>query len=484
MPAMGQRLDTDKPDELAATAGWAADWFYAERLKVKPDDLPDELRASLNYRQVLRECAEVLRDSWRAGREVEAGRTVSPPRYPALNAKPLESNDGNRANDDRAKLSLSRYFDDVYLPAHAGELRTNTFKVKVQSVKLFGDLVGDPPLYLLSRAQLSDFQSSLKLLPDGRLITGPLKDKSLREIVDLQRRGTLKLKRLGAGTITKHVGNIKTIISFALSEGHVRLNPSVGMRNVKTTDANPRVERRPFNRRELEAIFSQPLYAGCKADTTVGVYRPGQTLIRDERFWIPMLLFLTGARASEVAGLERSEVKIDGGVVRIVFKYTALRRLKNEESERVIPLHPWALAMGFERYLETLPADATAIFPAAVAEALDEEGLFDDDRLDGTPIFRQFNRTLLKHVGLDRDSSVSLHSFRHVFEDAMTGRDIPDEVMFRLTGRTIKSSRGGYARNLPADEERRAQRADDYMRHVERIDFGGLDLSHLYTSPG
>ena len=66
----------------------------------------------------------------------------------------------------------------------------------------------------------------------------------------------------------------------------------------------------------------------------------------------------------------------------------------------------------------------------------------------------------------------------------MTGRDIPDEVMFRLTGRTIKSSRGGYARNLPADEERRAQRADDYMRHVERIDFGGLDLSHLYTSPG
>jgi len=53
-----------------------------------------------------------------------------------------------------------------------------------------------------------------------------------------------------------------------------------------------------------------------------------------------------------------------------------------------------------------------------------------------------------------------------------------------LTGRTIKSSRGGYARNLPADEERRAQRADDYMRHVERIDFGGLDLSHLYTSPG
>lgn len=166
-PAMRDLLDSHDPDILAATAGWAADWFYAERLKTNADDFPEQLRASLAYRQVLRECAEVLRDSWRAGREAEAGGTVSPPRYPALNAKPLESNDGNRATEERAKLTLSRYFDDVYWPEHAGELRTNTFKVKVQSVKLFGDLVGDPPLYLLSKAQLSDFQSRLKLLPDG-----------------------------------------------------------------------------------------------------------------------------------------------------------------------------------------------------------------------------------------------------------------------------------------------------------------------------
>lgn len=483
MPAMGRRLDTDDPDELAATTGWAADWYFAERLKMRAEDLSDQLRASLAYRQVLRECAEVLRDSWRAGREVEAGRTVSPPRYPALSAKPLESNDGNRANDDRAKLTLSRYFDEVYLPAHAGELRTNTFKVKVQSVKLFGDLVGDPPLYLLSKAQLSDFQSRLKLLPDGRLITGALKDKSMREIVDLQKRGSINLKRLGAGTITKHVGNIKTILSFALSEGHIRLNPSLGMRNVKATEANATIERRPFSRRELEAIFSLPLFAGCRADENVGVYRPGTVLIRDERFWIPMLLFLTGARASEIAGLERSEVSIKDGNARIVFKYTALRRLKNQESERIIPLHPWAMAMGFERYIGSLPADATAIFPTVVAGALDDTGRVDDGRLDGTSIFRQFNRTLLKHVGLDRDKAVSLHSFRHVFEDAMTGRDIPDEVMFRLTGRTIRGSRAGYAKSLPVDEERREQRATDYMKHVEGIDFGGLDLSHLFTPP-
>lgn len=482
LPAMGRRLNSDDPEELAATAGWAADWFYAEQLLTNAQDLPDELRCSLAYRQVLRECAEVLKDSWRAGREAEAGRTVSAPRYPALVAGPTESKDGNQATDDRATWPLSRYFDEVYRPEHTGEHRTNTVKVKLQSVALFNDLVGDPPLFLLTKAQLSDFQSSLKLLPDGRQITGPLRAKSMRDIVDLQRRGTINLKRLGAGTIIKHVGNIKTIISYALAEGHIRLNPSLGMRNVKATAANPTIERRPFNRRELEAIFSQPLFAGCEADTPTGVYRPGPVLIRDERFWITMLLFLTGARASEVAGLERSEVSTDGEVARVVFKYTALRRLKNPESERVIPLHPWAMAMGFDRYVASLAKNAPALFPTLVASSLDSAGQVDEGRLVGTSVFRQFNRTLLKHVGLDRDPTVSLHSFRHVFEDAMTGRDIPDEVMFRLTGRAIGGSRAIYAKSLPVDEERRAQRATDYMMHVERIDFGGLDLSHLSSA--
>src|SRR5690606_29297997 len=96
--------------------------------------------------------------------------------------------------------------------------------------------------------------------------------------------------------------------------------------------------------------------------------------------------------------------------------------------------------------------------------------------------FRRFNRTLLKHIGLAADPSVSLHSFRHTFEEAMTGRDIPEEVMFRLTGRAVNGSRRVYTKSLPHDEEARDLRARDYIRHVERIDFGGADISCLFNS--
>ena len=45
----GERLHTVDLEELEATVGWAADWFYAEQLGLDPDKLPTELRASLAY---------------------------------------------------------------------------------------------------------------------------------------------------------------------------------------------------------------------------------------------------------------------------------------------------------------------------------------------------------------------------------------------------------------------------------------------------
>lgn len=331
----GQRLNSADPEELAATVGWAADWFFAEQTGVDPDSLSPALRDSIAYRQVLRECAEVLKDSFRSGREAMEGRTVSPPRYPALAVKPKESEDGNRAKNDRGELRFSEYHDKVYLPSVAGMIENQTLKVKQQSVALFTELVGNPPLFMITRASVKDFQNDLKFLPDQRMITGDLKSKSLREIIALQKAGTIVLKRQAAATINKHVMNVKVVLSNAVDAGHIRLNPVVDMKNVAPTAENRRTEKRAFTRIELEAIFALPIFAGCAGDTERGRFQPGAVKIRDERFWIPVLLFLTGARADEVAGLEKSDIKFENGQARIVFRYSALRRLKNKDSERV-----------------------------------------------------------------------------------------------------------------------------------------------------
>lgn len=476
----GQRLNSADPEELAATVGWAADWFFAEQTGVDPDDLSPELRASPAYRQVMRECAEVLKDSFRAGREAMEGRTVSPPRYPALRTKPKESEDGNRAKNDRGEMPIMDYHEKIYIPANIEKIEPNTLKVKMQSIALFAELIGNRPVFMITRADVKDFQSDLLFLPDQRTIPANLKDKSLREIVNLQKAGSITLKRPAAGTVNKHVSNVKVVLKAAHEAGHMRINPAVDMMNVTPTASNPRTEKRAFTRIELQQIFALPMFAGCAGDTERGRFQPGPVKIRDERFWIPVLLFLTGARADEVAGLEKADIKFQNGQARLVFRFTPLRRLKNRDSERVIPLHPWALDLGFEAYVNGLPTETTYLFPEIVAEASKGDKVkLTEETLNGTSVFRQFNRTHLRHIGLHDDPAVSLHSFRHTFEEGMTGHDIPEEVMFRLTGRSVNGSRRTYTKSLPHDEEGRDDRAVKFRPHVEKIDFGGVNISHL-----
>ena len=263
----------------------------------------------------------------------QEGRTVSPPRYPALRAKPKESEDGNRAKNDRGEMPIVDYHEKIYIPANIEKIVPNTLKVKRQSIGLFAELIGNHPVFMITRADVKDFQSDLLFLPDQRTIPANLKDMSLREIVNLQKAGSITLKRPAAGTVNKHVSNVKVVLKAAYDAGHMRINPVVDMMNVTPTASNPRTEKRAFTRIELQQIFALPMFAGCAGDTERGRFQPGPVKIRDERFWIPILLFLTGARADEVAGLEKADIKFQNGQARVVFRFTALRRLKNRDSE-------------------------------------------------------------------------------------------------------------------------------------------------------
>jgi integrase len=477
----GRAASGNDPDlSVEQAAGREATAFFIDVLGRKPD--PD----SAEYKRVLSQCASAIADGVFNIVEQAEGRTPPPLSGAALSPSdtPDESVDGNRAIDSRAKLALSRYHEDVYLPVKTGEIEPHTIDVMRQSAKLFTALVGDPPLFLVRRADVTDFQEKLRHLPDGRKLTGELADKPLAEVVRMTMAGELKLPRQSASSIDKHVRNIKGVLSYAHEKGHVRLNPAVGIKNVKPTALNTAVKKRAFTRAELTRIWSQPLYAGCLKDNQAGLYQPGSLLIRDDRFWIPMLLFLTGARAMEVAGLAVDDVTIDGEADRLVFRHSKLRRLKNDESERVVPLHPWAAKMGFAEFYRSRKASGEAVLFSSVAgnEYRDgKTGELSEDKVSGTSVFRQFNRTILKHVGLT-EKDTSLHSFRHTFEDAMTGKGIQEEAMSRLTGRAIVGSRSRYTSSLPHDPEKQKARAAEYSAYVSLIDFGGLNLDHLFTS--
>ena len=67
--------------------------------------------------------------------------------------------------------------------------------------------------------------------------------------------------------------------------------------------------------------------------------------------WIPWLCCLTGARVAEMTQLRRSDVRERGGI-HFLRLCTDAGSVKNEGSERDVPLHPLLIKQGFLRFVE------------------------------------------------------------------------------------------------------------------------------------
>lgn len=127
----------------------------------------------------------------------------------------------------------------------------------------------------------------------------------------------------------------------------------------------------------------------------------------------------TGYRPSEGAGLLPDEIRLDANVPHILIQPNANRHLKNENSERYIPLTGISLEafrqakLGFPRYART-----SASLSATVNKFLAE------NRLLETPAH-------------------SMYSLRHAFEDRMLVAGIDERIRRDLMGHGLKRERYG-----------------------------------------
>ena len=225
---------------------------------------------------------------------------------------------------------------------------------------------------------------------------------------------------------------------------------------------------------ELNRLFRAPLYAGCKDDET-GFATSGKNRPRRGRFWVPLLSLFHGFRLNEAAQLYTEDVCEENGVP--FFEIRAERadkrkcdkRLKTKQSKRRVPMHPAIIRIGFLDYVAERRGDASRprLFPDL---PLGESGYFSD------PFSKWFGNFRTKTLG--EDCKASFHSFRHLFRGALGEAGVPIPDVEALGGWQImeRSAERDY------DAGRSLQRL---RKHVEKVKYPGLDLSHLYAvQPG
>lgn len=274
-------------------------------------------------------------------------------------------------------------------------------------------------------------------------------------------RPTLSLNSIN----NKRLGNVDSFFEWCRRNKVIPVNPAHEIRVAAPKRGKKKKKRDPFSIEQLNRIFSAPLFTGCR--DAWHWKEQGNEIIRNHRYWLPILALWTGARQGELAQLLTSDVKMIENILCISITDDESddddipqheKRLKNEDSKRDVPVHTELIKLGFLDYVEQ-------------QRKTEQFRLFPDCKLgaDGSysPFSKHFRR-FLDSRGIKTRQRLVFHSFRHTFQDAMREAEFTDSLQDAIAGRSDEHSRGDYGKGYSVRVKQIA---------IEKIAYPSLDLS-------
>jgi integrase len=276
----------------------------------------------------------------------------------------------------------------------------HTINQERTTLRMFLEVAGDLPVDTYNRGHVSTFLDTMRRMPAtyGR---SP-KDRN-RTVADLIAEADEKdAPRLADKTVKRHLSAVSTFWETVRDAGHITVSQRAELVSDHRFRApkGAREQREAWTSEELVKLFSSPIWTGCHPYFRT---QQGTELIRDAKFWLPLLALFHGARLEEFADMRGRDLDQDDGTWRLHIT-TVERRLKNDNAKRIIPLHPELVRLGFPQYVaDTAPNAAAPLFPD-----LEPQG---PDRKRGPRITRWFGH-YRRAIGVYRED-VAMHAFRH-----------------------------------------------------------------------
>ena len=323
----------------------------------------------------------------------------------------------------------------------------------------------DLPIRAVTRARCRHFIEVLRWTPRNASKLYPGKSPVLiAEMAKQQCRSDL----ISAANINTYLNKFGGVLNWALREELIDRNPALGLR---VPDPMLRRNKRlPFSARQLCTIFSAPLFTGC-GDDGHGYATPGPNRPKNARFWIPLIALFDGLRLNEACQLDAADVQIVEGIACFVITASAPgktdKRLKTPSSERIVPVHPDLLGLGFMGFVDER---------ARAGEAK----LFGEISLGATgyrssTFSAWFTRFALKAGA--RTDKTCFHSFRHCFRDALREACVDRDIALRLGGWSRSGGSGGGS--SVSDAYGSGYRVATLFEAISKVRYPDLDLSHL-----
>lgn len=280
------------------------------------------------------------------------------------------------------------------------------------------EIIGDIPSKNLSYESARKYKSTLMKLPPNMSKDKRYRDLSIKEILELD-----NVKPISTITFNNNMGFVITMMNWAKKNGYVADNYFEGMKVKNPKKAKD--QRKPFSDRNLKKIFNPETYL----EETKGF---------DFRYWLPLLALFTGGRLGELTQLHKSDIVKKDGVFCIEITdergtKADPKRLKNSSSERLVPISPQLIELGFLDYVQQQKKnkETTRLFPELTFTKADYY-----TRRCG----RWFNQFYLrKKLGIT-DPQLSFHSFRHNVGNGLKQKKIQESFVSELLGHSSGNS--------------------------------------------
>ena len=280
---------------------------------------------------------------------------------------------------------------------------TKTINGYKDTHKLLLEILGNQPISQITHADARKVIDVIRQLPSNRSKSYPT--LSIQELLQLK-----NVKLLSHKTILKHIERVSALFNWAITQGYTQQNVFKGkVESIRKTE----VIEKHFTESEMKLILGEKLKKESLEQN------------KPERYWVTLLSAYSGARLNEICQLDITDIEKQGSIW--VMKLQADgkdKSIKTQAGNRIIPLHPKLLELGFIDYvIHIRQSKKSKLFPQLKWRS--STGF-------GTKISRWFAR-YLKRLGI-KQRGKNFHSFRHTVVNKLTTAQVYQPFIKELIG--------------------------------------------------
>lgn len=408
---------------------YMADWAKAI---AKEYGLPQEAFAALKFG-----LAQIDLQKLEKGREWLIRGPVEQIELPTAQSLAMRDDKGNKLDATSPTKPLSELLPSFleFMTTEEG-WRGQTLAQNKATYRMFMAHCGDRAPRQYARSDLTSFYDTLRQLPAAYSRSPELRGLPPAEIIERTRGQTGD--RLTMETVKRHFSALGRLFSYLKRRGETHgENPAHGFEFPQKGRANGK--RKMWEGERLTKLFASPVWTGCKSQTRRST--PGELIIRDDKFWLPILGLYHGNRLEEFAQLRREDIRRDNGIWYFDINDEGERQTKNEQSNRRVPVHPRVIELGFLRYIEQAAPKATdLVFPDLRPGGPDNKLGF---------YFTKWWSRYRQDIGV-YEKGLDYHSFRHGVTTKLYAAGLSDAIVDELAGHEGQgTSRAVYKKEMP-----------------------------------